>query len=48
MTENHQPDFPFGCTETWGPVIMHDWRVHVCNLDTGHPGAHECKCGDQQ
>jgi len=45
--DDHRPDSPFGCAETWGPVLaaIPDGRLHTCNHDTNHRGKHTCKCG---
>jgi len=44
---DHGPDFPFGCTESWGDggVYFEDMYLHVCNRQSGHTGRHQCKCG---
>ena len=45
--DDHRPDSPFGCAETWGPVLpaIPDGRLHTCTRDTGHQEKHTCKCG---
>jgi hypothetical protein len=49
----HQPDTPFGCAATWGPLVapharglMADMRLHTCNFHrSDHTGPCQCKCG---